>query len=99
MSDDRSKQQARSGHQSRSPKQQPRAQRDPSQGAQPNEGEGNKTAAREYNQRTERFANSGQVEKKAREAKEAVDGDEAEELADVEAAGKSHSAGEDVQKK
>jgi len=63
---------------------------------QPNEGEGNKTAAREYNQRTERFAKSGQVEKKAEEAKKALEGPEGEELASAEEAGKSHRAEDDI---
>lgn len=62
---------------------------------QPNEGEGNRTAARAYNQQAERFAKSGKVEKKAREAQQAVDGEEGNELALAEAEGMSHSAGED----
>ena len=62
---------------------------------QPNEGEGNKTAARAYNKDAERFAKSGQVDQKAREAQKAVDGSEGNELAEAEAIGKSHSAGED----
>jgi hypothetical protein len=60
-----------------------------------NEGEGNKTAARIYNAQAERFAKSGKVKKKAREAQQAVDGSEGKELARAEAIGKSHSAGED----
>jgi hypothetical protein len=59
------------------------------------EGEGNKTAARHYNEKAENFAKSGKVEDKAREAKEALEGDEGRELADAEAEGKSHAAGED----
>jgi hypothetical protein len=66
--------------------------------AQVNEGEGNKTAARAYNKDAERFAKSGKVEKKAREAQQAVDGAEGKELAHAEAIGKSHSAGEDAPK-
>jgi hypothetical protein len=62
---------------------------------QPNEGEGNRTAARAYNESAKRFAQSGKVEKKAREAQQAVDGDEAKELARAEATGRGHSAGED----
>ena len=68
-------------------------------GGQPNEGEGNKTAARRFNAEQERFAKSGKVEKKAREAQQAVDGEEGKELAQAEAIGKSHSAGEDGAKK
>ncbi|MBX6370325.1 MAG: hypothetical protein IRZ04_20325 [Rhodospirillales bacterium] len=60
-----------------------------------NEGEGNKTAARHYNEKTERFAQSGQVEEKAREAESALEGDEGQALERAEAAGKSRSAGED----
>ena len=63
--------------------------------AQPNEGEGSTTAARAYDQQAERFAKSGKVEKKAREAQQAVDGPEGPALKRAEAIGKSHSAGED----
>jgi hypothetical protein len=66
---------------------------------QRNEGEGSRTAARAYNQQAERFAKSGKVEKKAREAQQAVDGEEGKELALAEAAAKSHSAGDDRPKK
>ena len=62
---------------------------------QRNEGEGNKTAAREYNKETTAFAKSGQVEGKAREAKQAVDGKDADKLREAEREGKSHSHGED----
>jgi len=63
-------------------------------GAQPNEGEGNKTAAREYNEAQQRFVKSGKVEEKAREAEKALDSDR-EELERAEAVGKRHSHGED----
>ena len=62
---------------------------------QRNEGEGNKTAAREYNRETTAFAQSGQVEGKAREAKQAIEGDEADALRAAEREGKSHAHGED----
>ena len=62
---------------------------------QKNEGEGNKTAARHYNEKTENFAKSGQVDQKAQEARDALDGDEARELEHAEAEGKSHARGED----
>jgi len=62
--------------------------------AQPNEGEGNKTAAREYNEAQQRFVKSGKVEEKAREAEKALDSDR-EELERAEAVGKRHSHGED----
>jgi hypothetical protein len=60
-----------------------------------NEGEGNKTAARHYNEKTEAFAKSGRVEKGARDAEKAVEGDEARALEHAETVGKSHAAGED----
>ena len=65
-------------------------------GTQSNEGEGNRTAAREYNRRAERFAKSGAVEKKAKEAKKALEGAEGKELAEAEEIGKSHRADDDV---
>jgi hypothetical protein len=60
-----------------------------------NEGEGNKTAARQYNDEQKRFAQSGKVEEKAREAEQALDGPEKDALKRAEAVGKGHSAGED----
>jgi hypothetical protein len=62
---------------------------------QANEGEGNRTAAKAYNKATQDFIKSGQVDEKAREAANAVDGPEARELKQAEEAGKSHSHGED----
>lgn len=67
-----------------------------SSGAEPeNEGEGSRTAAKKYDQDAQRFAESGKVEEKAREAREAIDGPEGAELAQAEAEGKQHSKGED----
>ena len=63
-------------------------------GEQRNEGEGNKTAARQYNEAQHRFAESGQVEKKAREAEKALD-KEGPELQKAEMVGKRHIAEED----
>ena len=60
-----------------------------------NEGEGNKTAARQYNEAQKRFAQSGKVEEKAREAEQALDGPEKKALEEAEAVGKRHSVGED----
>ena len=60
-----------------------------------NEGEGNKTAARQYNEAQKRFAQSGKVQDKAREAEQALDGPEKEALQHAEAVGTRHSAGED----
>src|ERR1044071_9132203 len=56
-----------------------------------NEGEGNKTAAREYNEAQNRFAQSGKVEEKAREAERAMSGPERLELERAEAIGKRGS--------
>jgi hypothetical protein len=64
----------------------------PRASAQANEGEGNRTAARAYNQQAERFAKSGKVEQKAREAQHAVDGAEGQDLARAAAIGASHNA-------
>jgi hypothetical protein len=62
---------------------------------QANEGEGNRTAAKAYNEATQDFVKSGQVDEKAREAANAVSGSEAAELKKAEEVGKSHSHGED----
>ena len=59
-----------------------------------NEGEGNKTAAREYNEAQRRFVESGKVAEKAREAEQAIYRDK-RELERAEAVGKRHKAGED----
>jgi hypothetical protein len=64
-------------------------------GTQANEGEGNRTAAKAYNKGVQDFEKTGQVEKKAREAADALDGPEAAELKKAEEAGKAHSHGED----
>jgi hypothetical protein len=60
-----------------------------------NEGEGNKTAARHYNEKAEQFAKSGKVDQKAHEAEDAIEGAEGRELERAEAEGKRHAAGED----
>lgn len=57
-------------------------------GEWPNEGEGNKTADREYRKATEEFAKSGRVEEQARKAAEALDGDEGEGLLEAEEKGR-----------
>lgn len=49
-------------------------------GKQKNEGEGNRTAAREYNKHAEEFARSGKVEKSAAKARDALEGNEGESL-------------------
>ena len=53
-----------------------------------NEGEGSRTAARRYNDATERYIRSGKVEEKALDAVDAVDGDEGPELREAEERGK-----------
>lgn len=66
---------------------------------QRNEGEGNKTAAREYNRSQEEFVKSGKVDQKAREAAKAVDSGEGAELDRAAQKGRSHSSGEDLRAK
>ena len=61
-------------------------------GHQQNEGEGNKTAAREYNEAQQRFTQSGKVEEKAREAATAMASPERAELERAEAIGKQGGA-------
>ena len=57
-----------------------------------NQGEGDYRSARNYDEHVRRTAESGQVEKKAREAEKAVEG-----LRRAEEMGKRHSHGEDPQ--
>ena len=64
-------------------------------GKQRNEGEGNKTAAKEYNEATRKFVDSGKVDQKAEEAARARTGAERKELDRAEQAGKSHAKDED----
>lgn len=59
-----------------------------------NEGEGNRTAAREYNEAQRRFVKSGRVDEKAREAEKSLDR-EKRELERAEAIGKSREKAED----
>lgn len=59
------------------------------QGGQPNEGEGNKTAARHYNEGAQQSAqNPGRTERQAKEAKRAIDSPEGEELERAEEIGR-----------
>lgn len=62
-----------------------------------NQGEGDYRSARNYDEHVRRTAESGEVEKKAREAEKAVEGKEGEELRRAEELGKRHSHGEDPQ--
>jgi len=62
---------------------------------QRNEGEGNRTAARQYNQAQRRFVRSGKVDEKAHEAEHALDTPERSVMERAEAIGKSHKRAED----
>ena len=62
---------------------------------QKNEGEGNRTAARQYDREQQQFAQSGKVDEAARDAARAVQGPEGEKLREAERIGKSHAKGED----
>ena len=64
-------------------------------GSSGNEGEGNRTAARQYNEAQRNFVKSGEIEEKAREAEQALEGGEKREFDRAEAVGKRHSHGED----
>jgi uncharacterized protein (TIGR02284 family) len=66
-------------------------------GKQRNEGEGNKTAAKEYNQETTKFAQSGKVEPQAKAAAAARSGPERKDLERAEQAGKQKAKDEDPQ--
>jgi uncharacterized protein (TIGR02284 family) len=66
-------------------------------GKQRNEGEGNKTAAKEYNEQTTKFAQSGKVEPQAKAAEAARSGPEKKELERAEQTGKSKMKEEDPQ--
>ncbi len=60
-----------------------------------NEGEGNKTFARRYNDEAAAFERLGRVAQRAREAEKALEGSEAAALRDAEAEGKRRAAEED----
>ena len=66
---------------------------------QQNEGEGNRTAAKQYNDSQKKFVDRGKVDPAARDAAKAVDGAEGSELRKAEQIGKRHSRGEDPQLK
>jgi hypothetical protein len=59
-----------------------------------NEGEGNKTAARQYNEAQRRFVETGKVEEKAREAEKSLD-TEKRQLDQAETEAKRHKVAED----
>lgn len=58
---------------------------------QKNEGEGNKTADRNYREGVRDFVDSGKVDDAAEEAKNALEGDEAEELDQAESDAKNRA--------
>ncbi len=62
-----------------------------------NQGEGDYRSARRYDEHARHTAESGQVEKKAREAEKALHGKEGDELRRAEEMGKRHAHGEDPQ--
>ena len=63
---------------------------------QRNEGEGNRTSAREYNEAQQRFIRSGQVDQKAHEAEHDMrDRDIRRELERAATVGQRHSHGEE----
>jgi hypothetical protein len=62
-----------------------------------NQGEGDYRSARRYDEHVRHTAESGEVEKKAREAEKAIEGKEGGELRRAEEMGKRHSHGEDPQ--
>ena len=62
---------------------------------QKNEGEGDRTAARQYNEAQRRFVKSGKVEEKAKEAERAIAGREGDRLREAELVGKRHTHEED----
>lgn len=64
-----------------------------------NQGEGNRTAAKEYNQKSHAFVDAGKVEKSARDAADAVDSAEGEDLRKAEEMGRAHAHEEDPQVK
>lgn len=59
------------------------------QAPQKNEGEGNRTAARQYNADQKKFAESGKVEPAAEAARRAVEGPEGEALKQAERDGRA----------
>lgn len=64
-------------------------------GIEANEGEGNRTADRHYREGVKRTIDGGKVGQKAKEAEDALQGAEGDELKRAEEKGKKHSHGED----
>ncbi len=65
------------------------------QAKSPNEGEGNRTAARQYNEATRDFVESGKVDQQAEAARRAIEGRERAELERAEASGRERMKEED----
>lgn len=64
-------------------------------GSDRNEGEGSRTAARQFNKQAREFAKSGKVDAAAEKAKEALQGPEREELKEAEAKGQERAREQD----
>ena len=62
----------------------------PKSGKSPNEGEGSRSADRDYVHRTERFIDSGRVEESAGAAERAIDSSERGKLEEAERIGRQH---------
>lgn len=60
-----------------------------------NQGEGNRGAAKAYNEDTKEFAQSGRVQETAQDARKALEGAEGDDLRRAEKEGRSHAKGED----
>jgi hypothetical protein len=60
-----------------------------------NEGEGNRSAARNYDNATEQYVKSGRVEEAAKKAEAALDGPEGDELRDAELATRATEPGDE----
>lgn len=66
----------------------PASARRSGEGKSLNEGEGSRSAARDYNERTQRFIHEGRVDKSAKDAQHAVDSGERDELLEAERIGR-----------
>lgn len=62
-----------------------------------NQGEGNRTAAKEYNEATREFTETKDVSGKAKEARDALESGEADELKSAEEKAKQKALEEDPQ--
>jgi hypothetical protein len=60
-----------------------------------NEGEGSRSAARNYDNATEQYVKSGRVEEAAKKAEAALDGPEGDELREAELAARATEPGDD----